>query len=446
MTIAHSLPYQYNFAMPLVVISAIAGLLVGAVGGYIWRGQYVQRQLRQVLAVMEASEHTEEIALPIVSKLRRQAVIMQQEQLGVTQQLLACQTALMQAPIGYIQLDDENQLLLCNQAAQDLLQIQNWESGKVRLLLELVRSYELDRLIQKTRSHQTARQLVWQFHSGYAKSADSSSVWLQANSIPLINGAIGVFISSQQTQIDTATARERWLADLAHEIRTPLTSMKLVAETLESRVTPNLTRWVQRMLRETNRLIDLVQHFLELSQLETAPDRYLHLTVVDAVELITEAWHSLEPIAGQRQIEFNYSGPQQLVCKLDRARFTQVFINLFDNSLKYCPDNGHIWIDIRLVEADEIPSQVEINLYDDGAGFAQADMPYIFDRLYRGDVSRQRQSSNEGNTDKQITGSGLGLAIVRQIVLAHEGTITARNHPTTGGAWIQVILPNIRSI
>jgi two-component system, OmpR family, phosphate regulon sensor histidine kinase PhoR len=428
--------------MPLVVISAIAGLLVGAVSCYIWREEYMRRQLRPVLAVMESSRWDEDIALPMVSKLRRQAVIIQQEQEHLEQQIVSWQNAIEQAPIGYVQLDDENQIRFCNQTARNLLQIQHWQSGQTRLLLELVRSYELDRLIQTTRSKQTPQQLVWQFHSGYAKAADSQSIWLRANSVPLIDGAIGVFLESQQTQIDAAIARERWLADLAHEIRTPLTSIRLVAETLESRVTPNLTRWVQRMLQETTRLIDLVQHFLELSQLETAPAQYLHLTTVDLIALIEDAWYSLEPIGNQRQIEFNYSGPTELVLKIDRARFTQVFINLFDNSIKYCPDHGHIWVDLRLLEGDKTPSQVEINLYDDGEGFAQKDLPYVFDRLYRGDLSRQRQLPNQEDLDKQVTGSGLGLAIVRQIVLAHGGTVTADNHPNTGGALIQLILPH----
>jgi two-component system, OmpR family, phosphate regulon sensor histidine kinase PhoR len=431
-----------------VFISAIAGLLGGASGGYFWHKAYMQKQLRQVLAVMETSQDREDISLPIASQLRRKIIIGQQQQQQLEQQLFSWQSLLQEAPIGYVQIDAENQMLWCNQVAQDLLHIQNWQSGQGRLLLELVRSYELDRSIQTVRSSQVAQQLIWQFYYGYQETADSQSIWLKANSIPLADGAIGVFIESQQAQIEAATARERWLTDLAHEIRTPLTAIRLVAETLQPKVTPDLTRWVNRMLAETNRLIDLVQHFLELSQLETSPAQYLRLARVDLVVLIEDAWYTLEPIASQRQIELIYTGAQQLVLEIDQSRFMQVFINLFDNSLKYCPDRGHIWIDIQQVDRDRLTSQVEINLYDDGEGFDRSDLPHVFDRLYRGDLSRNRQSADltpslSGNENTILTtGSGLGLAIVRQIILAHGGTVTANNHPKTGGAWIQVVLPN----
>jgi two-component system phosphate regulon sensor histidine kinase PhoR len=430
-----------------VFISAISGLVVGAGSCYIWREAGLKKQLRQVLAVMENSEDREDISLPIVSQLRRKIIISQKQQQQLEQQLTSWQSLLQKAPIGYIQIDAENQMLWCNEIAQDLLHIQNWQSGKVRLLLELVRSYELDRSIETARSSQVAQQLVWQFYFGYQESADAQSIWLQANSIPLTDGEIGVFIESQQAQVEAAKARERWLTDLAHEVRTPLTAIRLVAETLQTKVTPNLTRWVNRMLEETNRLIDLVQHFLELSQLETSPAQYLRLEQVDIVKLIEDAWFTLEPISSHRQVELIYTGDRQLVLEIDRSRFMQVFINLFDNSLKYCPDRGHIWIDIHQVNLDQPTSQAEINIYDDGDGFALADLPYIFDRLYRGDLSRNRQSaepisSSAGATSLSIAGSGLGLAIVRQIILAHGGTICADNHPKTGGAWIQVVLPN----
>ena len=430
-----------------VFISAISGLLVGAGGCYIWREADLRKQLRQVLAVMEKSADREDISLPLISQLRRKIIIGQQQQQQLEQQLLNWQSLLQKAPIGYIQIDAENQIVWCNKIAQDLLHIQKWQSGKARLLLELVRSYELDRSIQTTRSSQVAQQLVWQFYFGYQETADAQSIWLQANSIPLTDGEIGVFIESQQAQVEAAKARERWLTDLAHEVRTPLTAIRLVAETLQTKVTPDLTRWVNRMLEETNRLIDLVQHFLELSQLETAPAQYLRLEKVDIIKLIEDAWYTLEPISSRHQVELIYPGDRQLVLEIDRSKFMQVFINLFDNSLKYCADRGHIWIDIQQVNLDRQTSQTEINIYDDGDGFAIADLPYIFDRLYRGDVSRNRKSaepisSSAGATSLSIAGSGLGLAIVRQIILAHGGTIGADNHPKTGGAWIQVVLPN----
>ena len=436
-----------------ISIAAISGLLVGASAGYIWRETQIGRQLRQVLDVMETSEDRENISLPMISQLRRRAIFSQQQQQQLQQQLFSWQSLIQAAPIGYLQIDAENQVMWCNQSATHLLQIQKWDSGQSKLLLELVRSYELDRLITKTRSNQVAKELVWQFHFGYPQAASRShvcsgeSIWLKASSIPLDDGAIGIFIESQQEQVDATTARERWLGDLAHEIRTPLTVIHLLAETLQSKVAPDLTRWANKILRETDRLIDLVQHFLELSQLESSTTQHLQLAQVDFVRLINDVWYTLEPIARQRQVEFVYTGPVQLLLEIDAARFTQVAINLFDNSLKYCPDRGQIWMDIHLLESPRTEdtrstqqNRVSIDLYDDGAGFTPTDLPYIFNRLYRGDVSRQRQPTSNSDL-AQTTGSGLGLAIVRQIILAHQGTIVAKNHPTTGGAWFQIILP-----
>jgi two-component system, OmpR family, phosphate regulon sensor histidine kinase PhoR len=433
-----------------IFIAAIAGVLVGAGSCYLWREFLVKQQLQQVLAVMEPAEYHEDISLPMVSQLRRRATIVQRQQQQLQKQLFSWQSLLQAAPIGYLQVDADNQVLWCNQTAQALLQIHRWQPGQARLLLELVRSYELNRLIEKVRSSQTARELVWQFHFGYQEAANSQSIWLKASSIPLVDGAIGVFIDSQQDRVDAATAKERWLGDLAHEIRTPLTVIHLLAETLQSKVTPDLTRWANKILQETDRSIDLVQHFLELSQLETSSTQDLRLVELDLIRLIEDVWHTLEPIARQRQIEFVYRGPAQLSLKIDSARFTQVLINLFDNSLKYCPDRGHIWIDIHLIGSDLPANQtgsttagrIKIDLYDDGSGLAQSDLPYIFDRLYRGDVSRHRQPASNSNFNSQTTGSGLGLAIVRQIILAHQGSIVANNHPTTGGAWFQITLPN----
>jgi two-component system, OmpR family, phosphate regulon sensor histidine kinase PhoR len=430
-----------------ILIASVSGLFVGAGSCYIWRESLFRQQLQQVLSVMETSLDREDISLPIVSKLRRRAMIIQQQQQQLQQKLFSWQSLLQAAPIGYLQLDAENQVLWCNQAAQSLLQIKNWDAGKARLLLELVRSYELDRFVEKVRStsraepdsSQANHELIWQFHFGYQEAADSKSIWLKAHSINIADGGMAIFIESQQERVDAATAQERWLGDLAHEIRTPLTAIYLLAETLQTKVSPDLTRWADRILKETNRAIDLVQHFAELSRLEAPATQNLRLTPVDLTRLINDTWHTLDPIATQKQIEFTCTGSPQLVLALDTDRFIQVLINLFDNSIKYCPDRGHIWIDIQSTAVD----QVEIDFFDDGSGLSQTDLPYIFDRLYRGDVSRQRLPTSNSSLKPQTTGSGLGLAIVRQIILAHQGTIVAANHPTTSGAWFRITLPNI---
>jgi two-component system, OmpR family, phosphate regulon sensor histidine kinase PhoR len=429
-----------------IFISTVSGLFVGAGSCYLWHESSVKRQLKQVLAVMETSVDREDISLSIVSKLRRRATIAQQQQQQLEKQLFAWQSLLQDAPIGYLQLDGDNQVLWCNQTAQRLLRINKWDAGKTRLLLELVRSYELDRFIDRVRSQsvsegessQFVNELIWQFHFGYQEAADSQSIWLKAKCISQADGAIAVFIESQQDRVDAATAQERWLGDLAHEIRTPLTSIYLLAETLQSKVTPDLTRWADRILKETNRSIDLVQHFSDLSRLETPGSQNLRLDSIDLIRLIEDVWHTLAPIAAQKQIEFSCTGLPQLVLEIDPARLTQVLINLFDNSIKYCPDRGHIWIDIEISNSH----QIEIDFFDDGSGFTQTDLPHIFERLYRGDVSRQRLPQSNSNLGAHTTGSGLGLAIVRQIILAHQGSIVANNHPTTGGAWYKIILPN----
>jgi two-component system phosphate regulon sensor histidine kinase PhoR len=111
----------------------------------------------------------------------------------------------------------------------------------------------------------------------------------------------------------------------------------------------------------------------------------------------------------------------------------QVFLNLFDNSLKHSPPDGLIEVKVQYLETKAV---WEIQIIDQGEGFSAADLPYIFERLYRGEVSRTRQG-----LVRERQGSGLGLAIAKEIVEAHGGTLTAHNSPVTGGACLTIHLP-----
>jgi two-component system phosphate regulon sensor histidine kinase PhoR len=201
--------------------------------------------------------------------------------------------------------------------------------------------------------------------------------------------------------------------------------------------------WIDRLVPEVDRLINLVQSWLELSQLESQPGKQLNRQPVEVRSLIQSVWQTLEPLARRHHLSLTYSGPEIVWLRADESRLYRVFLNLLDNSIKYSPPQATIRVAVNLLPSENTPKQVQINIIDSGPGFPDSDLPYVFERLYRCDPARARQPVFLSNPPSLLgsTGSGLGLAIVRQIVLAHGGSVKAMNHPGTGGAWLQVELP-----
>jgi two-component system phosphate regulon sensor histidine kinase PhoR len=396
------------------------------------------------------------------------------------QQLTVLEHVLHAAPVGYLQVDDENRLLWCNAQARKILGIaQDCNRSKPRLLLELVRSYELDDLIEQTRNANQPCQSNWTFYPTSSDPTDLSrqpAFTLQGYGLPLPDHQIGIFLENQQEVVVLMQQRDRWTSDLAHELKTPLTSIRLVAETLQTRLDPNLKTWADRLINETVRLSDLVQDLLDLSRMERDSLHNLQLKSTDLVYLLHSVWHSLEPLARRKQLSLDYSGPDHLVILLDEARIHRLLINLLDNSIKYSPLNQTIQVKISASESEIGNSShlqsVCLEVIDSGPGFPEKALPYVFERFYRADPSRARAIPCEkieprtvepslssiktinGSADRTSAqanhnpadwlvqgGSGLGLAIVRQIVEAHQGSVSAGNHPVTGGAWLQVRLP-----
>ena len=439
----------------MAAVEFILGLTIGA-GFYWWQQYRFGQQLRKIVNSFSPQSDWA-ISLPPLSLVRRELYSLESQRYQLAEEKKSWQAILEQAPVGFLQVDQENQLLWCNQQARILLKIDRWREGQVRLLLELIRSYELDRLVEKTRQSQQSQEQEWVFYvTRYASSTESNRVnidsrdspWqpsrtveaiaLKGYSFPLPNQEIGIFIVNRQPLVELSASRDRAVADLFHELKTPLTSISLVAETLLKRLQNPERRWVEQMLQETNRLINLVKEWLDLTQLEANPRHYLKYEKIQLSNLINSVWQTLEPIAQKKQVILEVKGGTPPSFSADKSRLIQVFLNLLDNAIKHSPAQGKIIIEIseQTSTGNSELSEIIIDIIDSGTGFTPSDLPYVFDRLYRGDKSRTRQYASNSPE-----GSGLGLAIVQQIIQAHQGFIEAKNHPSLGGAWLQITLP-----
>ena len=440
-----------------IIIALILGLSLGTSFG-LWRQRRLNSQLRKVLASL--ATHKDNVSLPLVYQVRREISRSHQQSLDLETEIKEWQHLLNHAPVGYLQVDEENRLLWCNLQAQKLLKIDRWQQGQLRLMLELVRSYELDRLIEQTRISQKSQSKEWVFHiTNYQKQNPlQTSLSLRGYSLPLPQKQVGIFIENQQYLAELERSRDRTFADLAHEMRTPLTSISLVAEALQMRLQGMELSWVEQMLKEANRLMQLIQDYLDVSNLAENPTQKLANSSLVLKDLVFYAWQVLEPIAQKKQVIIDYFEDESICLKGDKSRLNQVFINLLDNGIKNSPRGEVIRVEAQTIsptqnkplpklEKDNLETNVfvQINIIDAGTGFSESDLPYVFNRLYRGDPSRQRQDAHEhSSTALPISGgSGLGLSIVQEIIKAHGGSIQAKNHPQIGGGWLQIQLPLI---
>lgn len=222
--------------------------------------------------------------------------------------------------------------------------------------------------------------------------------------------------------------RRRFLADVTHELSTPLTSLRGYAETLLDPRVPvdegEHREYLRHILASAERMDLLVRDLLDLARLE-GPAPALERERLDWSSLCQEAVKRFQPRFRDAGVQLHWNGDGAAIVFADGRRLEQVIDNLLGNALRYVPRGGQVWV--TSPRADRIELIVE----DDGPGFEPADLPFLFNRFYRGDSAR-----SEG-------GTGLGLAIVSEIVRRHEGEIRAENR-TGGGASISVRLPAAR--
>ena len=215
--------------------------------------------------------------------------------------------------------------------------------------------------------------------------------------------------------------RREFVANVSHELRTPLTNIRSYAETLlenEGDMPPEMEqKFLGVILNESDRMTHIVQDLLTLSRFDSERDE-LKLSRFPFGEAVNDIYNAVYMEAQKHDhaltLEMEPDLPEILA---DRERVLQVMMNIVSNSIKYTPDGGHIDI-----YAGRRRERVWMVVDDDGIGIPEEDRPRIFDRFYRVDKARSRQSG----------GTGLGLSIAKEIVDRHRGRITLMNKDGPG--------------
>lgn len=221
--------------------------------------------------------------------------------------------------------------------------------------------------------------------------------------------------------------RKQMTADIAHELRTPLSLIIGHAEAVHDGVLPPSAENFEIIREEANRLEQLVNDLRTLS-LADAGELSLDFQPVDINKLLSDIKaHYMIPF-NQKRISLNLDpAPAMLTANLDPIRFSQVLTNILDNALRYTPEDGHVDISTKQVD-----TQIEISIQDSGQGVTPAEAAHLFDRFYRADPSRSRNRDDGG--------SGLGLAIAKSIIEMHKGKIWAESERGKG-LKVLIVLP-----
>jgi two-component system sensor histidine kinase BaeS len=214
--------------------------------------------------------------------------------------------------------------------------------------------------------------------------------------------------------------REDMVANVAHELRAPLTNMRGYLEALSDGVLPPSQKTLELLHEETLRLVTLTDELLLLSKADTARST-LNLKKTDLRECVTQALDLFRAqfAAKEIRVETQFSeGADEVMA--DPDKLGQVVRNLFQNALQYTPRGGRV-----RVAVEGSPGWVKTIFSNTGDGIAEADLPFIFERFYRAEKSRSREYG----------GAGIGLAIVKELVEAHGGQTGAESSAEETRVW-----------
>ncbi len=305
---------------------------------------------------------------------------------------------------GLLVLDKEGRIILSNPG---FARIVGDEAVNGKFYWEVTRVPELDELVRTT----TARRA-----SSVREVPLGGRMYLCSGDFLSSREGVVLLIHDITDMKNMEKVKKDFIVNLSHELRTPLTAIKGFLETLQDEVTVDGQHYLGIVRRHTDRLANIVEDLLVLSELEDSGTE-LHIEKVDLKHLIEDVIHVFEPRVRERGLEMKLeAGEGGTVVSGDRFKLEQVFINLIDNAVKYTEQGGVV---IRIT-ADDANFLVAVE--DTGTGIPEEHLSRIFERFYVVDKSRS----------KKVGGTGLGLSIVKHIILLHSGTVNVDSEPGKG--------------
>jgi two-component system phosphate regulon sensor histidine kinase PhoR len=331
---------------------------------------------------------------------------------------------------GLVAIDNEERIISINQAAASWFEVEN-ETAQGRNLQEIIRNQALQKFV--TDALQNGEPM-----EGDVTAFQNGERVLNVKSSPLLDAAhkrIGTLIVfNDVTQLRRLeNMRRDFVANVSHEIKTPLTAIKGFVETLHHGNVddPSETkRFLGIVLKHVDRLNSIIEDLLSLSRIEQeSEDAWATSQEKPLRGVFRAALQICRPKAEQKNITITIKCADDLQARFDPILLEQAVVNLLDNAIKYSESGSTITVDARA----EDDSGVMIQIQDQGIGIAKKHLSRLFERFYRVDKARSRN----------LGGTGLGLAIVKHIAQAHHGHVSVKSKLGEGSTFT-IHLPKIK--
>ncbi len=328
---------------------------------------------------------------------------------------------------GIIVLDRGFLIRQVNDSALSIFAIPKGTPVIGRSLLEVFRATDLKRLAEQillpprapeddSWSNKT-REDTFNLWTG-----SNRTLQVSASAIPNYDGCLLV-IHDITRMMRLETVRRDFVANVSHELKTPITSIKGFVETLLDGALddrPRTERYLEIIGKHANRLEQIIEDLLSLARLEQQEKQSLETQGVSVFSLCEEARQSCELSAQEKDIRILIEGPRELQWKANVSLMTQAILNLLDNGIKYSPPKTSIRLVIEKAHGD-----VLLRVIDQGRGIPPKDLGRIFERFYR--VNKERS--------REVGGTGLGLSIVKHVVTLHGGTVGVESQENEGSTF-----------